>query len=112
MESIQQYRCAIGTFSHNNPIKSKNSSSLIEPKVSKWALFFIVLILSSQICSNYKKSKQKSNNKNNHTIFGNIKNGCYKLVHWNKGNSNFNNKIDYIFSTIDSHKPDIFSLVL
>ena len=34
----------------------------------------------------------------------------YKLLHINKGNSNFHNKINDIYSIIDIHKPDILSI--
>ena len=35
----------------------------------------------------------------------------YRLLHWNKGSSNIENKINDIFMTIDNFKPD-FMLIL
>ena len=41
---------------------------------------------------------------------GNIKAPSLRTLHWNKGCSNFNNKIDDIKTIIDKFRPHIFSL--
>ena len=72
--------------------------SNILPKFIPFLFFYITLSLfGSQINSNYYKFKQNHNNSNKHITYGNIsKNGSYKFATWNKGNSNFDNKIDDI----------------
>ena len=72
-------------------------------------LTFMIMCLVNNFNCNYCKSK--SNNKNTHIIHGKFSiNGSYKLLHINKGNSNFHNKINDIYSIIDIHKPDILSI--
>ena len=52
-----------------------------------------------------------NNIKQTHYILGNIlKQGSLKLIHFNKGNSKFSNKINNIVYVIGKHKPDIFLL--
>ena len=73
--------------------------------------FLIAIILGSQISSNYELYKAEYSNKTNHMLYGNIsKNGSYKCLHINNGNSSFSNKIDNIYSILDIHKPDIVSI--
>ena len=71
------------------------------PKLIPFLYLYISIhtlsLFGTQINSNYSKFKQNQNNTKNHLIYGNISNnGSYKFATWNKGNSNFNNKIDDI----------------
>ena len=53
----------------------------------------------------------KNSNKFNHITNGNISEmGSLKLLHLNKGNSNFLNKMDDILYILGSHKPNLYSL--
>ena len=62
-------------------------------------------------CSkNYTVSKKLSSNKIAHCINGNIKMHGLKILHWNKVNSLFNNKIDDIKFILDKYSPHIFSI--
>ena len=69
------------------------------------------LLINSQINFNFDCMIKKNHNKNLHSINGNIptKNN-YQLLHWNKGNSDFHNKINDVLLTIDEHSPDLFSI--
>ena len=61
--------------------------------------------------NSYGKRCQEANNKNNHSLNGNIsKKGTITLFSWNKGNSTFGNKRDDILVTIERYKPDIFAI--
>ncbi len=72
---------------------------------------FCIVITLKQIENNYNKIKQASNNKINHTINGNKnKNTKLNLLLTNKGNANFENKINETQITISSHKPDIMCI--
>ena len=71
--------------------------------------FLITLIFGTQICLKYSLFIQNQSNKLAHSTYGN-KNGSYKLLHWNKGNSNLKNKYDDICMTIDNIKPEFFSI--
>ena len=59
----------------------------------------------------YYKFLQQKNNKTNHSKNGNKgNNNGLKLLHFNKGNSNFDTKIDKIKNIINDHKPHIMNL--
>ena len=73
-------------------------------------MLFFIIILSAQVNNNFSKCKANNLNRNQHICNGNIKSNI-KVIHWNKGNSNFHNKIDEIYTILDQNKPDIFSVV-
>ena len=74
-------------------------------------LLFIIILFNSQINNNFNLFLATNNNKLSHTNNGNIsKLGSLKILHFNKGNSKFENKIDDILYVIGKHKPDIFSI--
>ena len=51
-----------------------------------------------------------SNNKIAHITYGNIKIPRLKILHWNKGNCLFKNKLDDLYFVLDKYKPHIVSL--
>ena len=76
-------------------------------------IFFSIIF--SQGFQDYTQYLQTHNNKFTHSLVGNnkvrnsnIKN--FRLLHWNKGSSNFNNKIDDLYMTLDDFKPDFMSI--
>ena len=61
--------------------------------------------------NSYSKVCQTMNNKVLHANNGNIsKKGNFSLFSWNKGNSLFSNKRDYILVTLDRYHPELFAL--
>ena len=58
----------------------------------------------------YTLSKNLSNNKQAHILNGNIKINRLKILHWNKGNSLFKNKLDDIYFVLDKFQPHIMSI--
>ena len=59
----------------------------------------------------YAKIKQKIRNKLSHMINGNkVKNHKLNLMQYNKGNANFENKINDINDIMQNHKPDIMCI--
>ena len=116
MISIQSYRLPIGLFQLK--IKSFKAKGLTyddfkrgERGGIKFNLILICFLLGVCINSSYSKRCQEANNKNIHSLNGNIsKKGTISLFTWNKGNSTFGNKRDDIFITIDRFKPDIFAI--
>ena len=80
-----------------------------EFKVSDWVFCVIVMFFSS-VYMGYAIYLQKSNNQRSHDLHGNIKFNNLKFAHFNKGNSNFMNKIDDICYIIHKFKPHIFSI--
>ena len=116
MISIQSYRLAIGLFQFkSNCLKAKNSTyddfKRGERGRIKFNLILIFFLLGVCINSSYGKRCQEANNKNIHSLNGNIsKKGTISLFSWNKGNSTFGNKRDDILIMIDRFKPDIFAI--
>ena len=116
MISIQSYRLAIGLFQFKiKRFKAKGSTyddfKRGERGGIKFNLILICFLLGVCINSSYSKRCQEANNKNIHSLNGNIsKKGTISLFTWNKGNSTFGNKRDDILITIDRFKPDIFAI--
>ena len=116
MISIQSYRLAIGLFQFKiKCLKAKNSTyddfKRGERGGIKFNSILIFFLLGVCINSSYSKRCQEANNKNIHSLNGNIsKKGTISLFTWNKGNSTFGNKRDDILITIDIFKPDIFAI--
>ena len=74
-------------------------------------IYFYISLFGTQINSNYSKFKQIQNNTIHHLTYGNISNnGSYKFATWNKGNSNFHNKIDDIKIILNDISPDCLSI--
>ena len=66
------------------------------------------MIFGAQIGYNFP---QTISNKQNHIKYGNISaKGSYNILHINKGNSNFENKLDDLYILLEIHKPDIVSI--
>ena len=113
MIDICQYRTSIGsfylkTFKYKFKYKSKSNPQNSNFKIN---LILIFLIFGAQINDNFDKITSTQNNKLSHIIHGNIsKNGSYKIVSWNKGNSLFQNKLDDIKFIIGNISPDILAL--
>ena len=126
MISIQAFRISVGLFQFKfRSFKPKNSTyadisrgnrgkknSFIGCKLGfNLKIILLFFLLGVNINNTYSKVCQVSNNRNNHTINGNIsKKGTLTLFTWNKGNSTFKNKRDEILVTIERYKPDIFAI--
>ena len=110
MINIQQYRHCIGLFNTkvSNKVRSVKCNSKSNNNI--FVLVYFIMILSAQINSNYTKYKAFNLNRDQYIYYGNIRTN-FKIIHWNKGNSNFSNKINEIYTILDQSKPDIFSLV-
>ena len=97
MIDIQSYRAKIGIF-HLKSIKFKPLKSInINPKNSKsniFLIFFLFILLSAQINSNFSLTTKLKANKTAHFINSNISaKGSLKFYSWNKGNPNFIKKL-------------------
>ena len=60
--------------------------------------------------NNYAVGRKLSNNKIAHITYSNIKIPRLKILHWNKGNCLFKNKLDDLYFVLDKYKPHIVSL--
>ena len=110
MIDYAQFRFTIGIFNFKiTKLKYKVKPNYNNHKNIFLPLFLLLIILGAQTCNNYSLYRQKSSNKNAHYTFGNKK-GSYKLLHWNKGNSDFKNKYDDICMTLDTNQPEFFSI--
>ena len=129
MVDINIYRNRIGCFiriyAGNSPFKGESSifsdhvvyfkgKSSISRK-SNFSMIcmtvFAIMIFNSQIECNFSQVKSKTNNKNCHILNGNLANiNSFKMVHINKGNSNFENKYDDLAQILDHFKPHILSI--
>ena len=66
--------------------------------------------MGGQLNSNVDQFLQQNRNRKMHAMMGN-NTANYNLLHWNKSNSNFNNKTNDINEIIDLFRPHFFSLV-
>ena len=135
MVDISTYRFRIGTFMPR--LRKFRSDSLeINIKCGKIYLGLSLLILSASVCINeillgrvliiesvlqplngnvnfieyyVQLLRPVSNNFYARYTFGNKKHGM-KLVHWNKGSSFLENKLDEIQALIQQHKPHVLGL--
>lgn len=97
--SIAQYRSVIRLFCQKSHGKIKGNifgSHKKHPIFLTTLLLFIILNAEIQTQNSHSFTTQKSNNNTQHTLNGNIKINNLKILHWNKGNSNFNYKINDI----------------
>ena len=107
MIDIIQWRCSIGTFSNvgfsvGANVKRKNGTNVI------LSIFLLLMVFGAQIGHNFP---QTISNKQSHIKYGNISGkGSYNILHINKGNSNFENKLDDLYILLEIHKPDIVSI--
>ena len=105
--SLETYRLRIGVF--NIEIRHKNHSNNNNKKYNKISTtkILILLLILLTLIPNTHYNTYKEDNKNQH-----IKNGnnTLKLLHWNKGKANFNNKTNDIDSILSHHRPSIISL--
>ena len=112
MTDIQTHRSRIGlfnfkTFSFKN--KKYNHKNSKVPFFN--FLFIFLLLLGAQNENNFSKVSQTKVNSSKHIDNGNISaKGNLKFYHWNKGNSNFCNKVDDIHFIIHQFSPDFLSI--
>ena len=114
MISLTQHRWAIGTFGPNKKVKLKIPLNTKNQCNFKTTIAFIFwCLLGSMGYYGHSLYLKNSSNKHNHSKYGNIvkDRNNFKFLHWNKGNSNFQNKLNDIYSTIQGFSPDIFSIV-
>ena len=112
MTDIQTHRSQICLFNSktftfkNKKYNHKNS------KVPLYTFLFIFfLLLGAQNVNNFSKIAQSKVNSSKHIDNGNISaKGNLKFYHWNKGNSNFCNKVDDIHFIIHQFSPDFLSI--
>ena len=113
MISIQQHRWAIGSFRPRIITKLKNYNFCkYNSKNHLKALIIFWILLGPLGISGYSLYIKENLNKSNHIKNGNIQKARsnFRLLHWNKGNSSLDNKINDICSTIQDFNPDIFSI--
>ena len=97
MTDLQSYRSHIGLFNLKTFSFKTKKCNKTHSKVPFDTFSFIFLLLGAQICNNFSKANQAKLNNSKHTENGNISpKGNLKFYHWNKGNSNFSNKVDDI----------------
>ena len=107
------YRCAIGTFNILlNTFRSKDPNKNFSFSFHTLRkMFLFIFSIWNFINDSFSKILQSKNNKTNHMVHGNISGGgTYKLLTWNKGNSNFSNRRDDVLISLNRHNPDIFSI--
>ena len=111
MTDLQTYSSKIGLFSLKTFSFKTKKCNKTHSKVSFYTFFFTFLLLGAQICNNFSKANQAKLNNSKHTENGNISaKGNLKLYHWNKGNSNFSNKVDDINFILQQFSPDFLSI--
>ena len=117
MVDIQIYRSTIGCF--NNSKCSRKRYSQCDSNISNntnrcgniLCLFLISILLNGQINSDYCKTLYLKRNKMCHIYNGNIyKMNDFKMVHINKGNSNFENKYDDLLQLLNVFRPHLLSI--
>ena len=105
--SLETYRLRIGVF--NLKIRHKKHHKNNNNKNNKIGInkSLILLLILLTLIPNTHYNTHKQDNKNQH-----IKNGnnTLKLLHWNKGKANFNNKTNDLDSVLSQHRPNIISL--
>ena len=117
----QQWKLVIGLFVQYNGVSKDMTQSNISCKtkcgfIFQLSILIILSILARSCIEIYYKSSNYTNckaNQFNHFMrqtHGNIKAPSLRVIHWNKGCSNFFNKIDDIKTVIDKFWPHIFSL--
>ena len=112
MIDILQWRSTIGSFHNVFKIKIKFNYKIKKGKFGNtFFILMVTVLLNAQFENSYSKYLANENNQYMHTLNGNIsQKGTYKFLHINKGNSNFETKLDDIYNIIDIHKPDIMSI--
>ena len=122
-----QYRYTIANF--NSTLFSKKGKKKvyyryrfakdISPPFKTFKNIFMIFIffpiIFSQGIQDYTQYLQTNNNKITHSLVGNdikVHNNRknFRLLHWNKGSSNLDNKIDDLYMTLDDFKPDFMSI--
>ena len=120
MICLEQYRFAIGCFLPNVKVKSKNhgvnelrasnrQTKWYNFSISIWLIIFGGFVMNTQ----YENNFGITNNKLAHITYGNkiVNNkSSIKIIHWNKGLSLLQNKVNHIKHLIQFHKPHIFSI--
>merc|ERR1711867_242832 len=105
MISIQAFRISVGLFQFKfRSLKPKNSTYADKSRGNRGKknslkggklgfnikIILLFFLLGVNINNTFSKVCQVSNNRNNHTLNGNIsKKGTLTLFTWNKGNSTF-----------------------
>ena len=111
MTDLQTYRSQIGLFNLKKVSFKNKKCKKIHLKIPSNIFFFIFLLLGAQISNNFSKVNQVNVNNSKHIENGNISaKGNLKFYHWNKGNSNFANKLDDIKIVLQQFSPDFLSI--
>ena len=116
MISIELYRIRIGYhYLKIQDIGTKNIKIYEGKKYNKKAKFkhFSIIIKLLAIILTFSSidlTTQIKNNKNNQLKNGNRGGQSIKILHWNKGPSNFENKRDHLSIITDKYKPHLISL--
>lgn len=114
MVDICVYRARIGIFGQKVKISNTKSKDMFvhkgRDKNDCNSLIIWVIILSIYSMFRVDTVFQNSINRNSHIVNGNLKNSSRKLLHWNKGPSFLQYKIDHVKYILDKQKPHIFSL--
>ena len=111
--SIEVYRVAIGTFLPLKPPKIRVINKNHRSSTCKTLICLLILLLQNipLMKNSYDTYEQRNANKISHMTFGNIKSKSVTILHWNKGNALFINKMDDILTIIERHKPKIMSIL-
>ena len=127
--NYNQHRIVTGNFAqssnYSNRNKYKTASVGSYPKFKCFLIFLLLMFVSYVLLLNenldikfscYSQKLQSKKNKNNHMKNGNIQSKTIKsvkslkIMHFNKGNAKFINKLSVIEEIIEKHSPDIFNI--
>jgi len=110
MISVEQYRASIGSFSSiKYTFRDNRGSSFNKNNIKLGIILALLVLIGVQGEGGFDRVVQKSRNKSMHSKVGNNKFNL-KMLHWNKANTTFRNKMDDIYEILDLFKPDIFSI--
>ena len=118
MISLAEYRNVIGNFDlkckgikfkyrdKDNSTKGGKSRNRYS---SKGIIFMIFMVITVQMV---EEVQCKGNNKHNHMVYGNKGGGGKNLniLHWNKGPSFLQNKVNDLDYILETYRPDILTL--
>ena len=111
--SIHVYRVAIGTFLPLKPPRMKVINTYHRSSSCKTLICLLILLLQAIPLMNnsYDSYEQRNVNESSHINFGNIRPKSINILHWNKGNALFINKMDNILTIIQRHEPKIMIIL-
>ena len=123
--SIVQFRISIGTFNNISREYKSNKLKFFKCGDNKgkhfkggdkktWYIRCLItcfaIMLIPTLATTYAQYLQGKINSHQHTLNGNTTLNNLKVLHWNKDNSLFTNKLDDLFFLIDQFSPHIISL--